>query len=788
MAKIKYKTYGLPNQECSDAAKLKPEWYMPTCNYIIDRATSSDNHSLITEYLVAAKGEVADSALNRVLKPLTSEDPTLAGVKIGVKRNVDFIKPIVRRYMGEFIKQYTNFQVYALDPTVILERNTNLNNELDNILQQMFINEMNAQGFDTGKESKPVPELSEYIPQQQSKFITDAVIKNQNRLNLILSETDEMTKMIQAFYYWFSTNRVITYKSIRNNDVIYDVIHPLEYFRVPSGNKYIKDDDMGCRVFKMTVNQIIENFKSILKPEDVTYLKEHNETSNPYVRYGELLNRAISDVYDLSTVFQHAAEVTATDFSRTINCYHAVGKTQRQVQTLTFVDMFGETTTMEVDGTYKLDPEHGDIELTTEYRPEFWEYYRFGDELEGVYSIPQPCAVQRHLFNNHAYCENPYNGLYESIEGFTTEPIPYTLTDINILNMILLIQIERTIAKYRPGTMILPESLLQDSDEYTLEQRLASMLLDDNLIINDSEVNANILQATKMLQNSTVEHYIMSLFDIRQRLKEEAYEMADMTPSRMGNTTPYAGKATTEMNINYSIAGSILLFESFNKMRERDYEGLIDCSRIAWANGKVGAFTNNNGTSDIINLILHPDDNLANMGVFVRNNAIESEKMNQLKQFGQAAMQSGDYPVAAKIATSDNSTQILKYVEDFTAATRKYNQEIEAQKNATAKQINDDNIAAQQAQREFEANIEQFKQNAETERTLIKQGVQDTASGDATSEFKKQNDAIKNRLAERKLSLAERQQNHKESIDYAKMKVAAQKTANDLTIAKINKN
>jgi ornithine aminotransferase len=129
----------------------------------------------------------------------------------------------------------------------------------------------------------------------------------------------------------------------------------------------------------------------------------------------------------------------------------------------------------------------------------------------------------------------------------------------------------------------------------------------------------------------------------------------------MGNNSPYAGKATTEMNINYSIAGSVLLFESFNKMREKDYEALIDCSRIAWIDGKSGSFSDNVG--NVVNLTLNVSDNLANMGVFVRNNAIEAEKMNTLKQFGQAAMQSGDYPIAAKIATSQNSTEITRYIE-----------------------------------------------------------------------------------------------------------------------------
>ena len=66
--------------------------------------------------------------------------------------------------------------------------------------------------------------------------------------------------------------------------------------------------------------------------------------------------------------------------------------------------------------------------------------------------------------------------------------------------------------------------------------------------------------------------------------------------------------------------------------------------------------------------------------------------------------------------------------------------------------------------------------------------AQQLSSGEAVDDFKRNNDNIKNSLAERGLSLAERQQRHKEQMDYAKLQQSKQKDANALTIAKINKN
>lgn len=784
---LTYNTYSLPNQRCSYSNKLRAEWFIPTCNYIINKAMTSDNHSMLKEYFNAASGNISDAALNKVLKPLQGNEPTLSNIKIGNKRSVDIIRPIVRRYLGELIKQYTNFQVYYLDPTSVVDRNPSLEKELDNIIQQLFINEMNNAGFQTGEESQEVPDIKTYIKEAQAEYLQQEVIKGQNRLELVLSETDEKTKIIQAFYYWFATNRVITYRGVMNGDVMYDVISPNEYFRVDSGNPYIKDDDMGCRVFQLSVHQIIAHYGKMLKPKDITYLQEHNFSEKSHPTHSEILSREISSVYDLTTVLEGGTTpITTTDFSRLIECYHAVGKTQRKVQYLTYVNLLGETITIEVSDDYKLDIANGDVELTYEYRDEFWEYYRFGGELEGVYSIPQPVAVQRHLFNEHAYCENPYNGLYGLLKDFHIDPIPYTLNDINILNTILLIQIERTIAKYRPGMTVLPESVLQDSDNYTLAERLAAMLVDDQLIINDEDISANSLQAIRTLTNNSVENYIKTLFEIRKELKQEAYELADMNANRLGDVSPYAGKATTEMSINYSIAGSILLFETFNKLRERDYEALLDASRVAWELGKQGSYVTPEGT--VIELSLTTEDNINNIGVFVRNNAIESEKMNRLKDFAPAAMQSGDYSIAAKIVTSDNSTKIQSYIEKFVEATKAYNKSIEDNKNATMDKINQDNIANEQAQRDFDANMEQFKQASETQRTMITAGVSSSNNDVASDMFKKTNENIKRQYENRKLNLMERQQQHKEIVDASKLRLAKEKQATDRYIAKINKN
>ena len=83
---------------------------------------------------------------------------------------------------------------------------------------------------------------------------------------------------------------------------------------------------------------------------------------------------------------------------------------------------------------------------------------------------------------------------------------------------------------------------------------------------------------------------------------------------------------------------------------------------------------------------------------------------------------------------------------------------------------------------------EQFKQAAETERTLITAGVNDGNENTAGEMFKRNHDLLKRQFEARKLNLGERQQRHKEIMDAENLKLKREKQDTDRYIARINKN
>ena len=148
-----------PDQYVSSHFKMTDKkWGMAMTNFVIDLASSFNNKSETQKYLDAANGIVDKDTYKYVLATYNSEQGKKE-LMPGSIRDVDFLKPIKDRYMGEFISAYHNYQVFSNDPDVVFKRNAKIGAKVYEMLMQQLVNELNAQGTDTGKESKEVPDI-----------------------------------------------------------------------------------------------------------------------------------------------------------------------------------------------------------------------------------------------------------------------------------------------------------------------------------------------------------------------------------------------------------------------------------------------------------------------------------------------------------------------------------------------------------------------------------------------------------------------------------------------------
>ena len=690
----------LPDQRVSETEKKNSDWYIPTIDYIINKAIGMNYESKleVASNLAAAEGVLKEDSYNYVTKAfgITDKDINLPIVV----RDVSLILPIKRRYMGEYIRQYKNFQVYHKGIDAVKQRNSELSIQLEQLIAQKMINVMNENNLPSGGNSNPIPNIDEFIKNFEETWIDDKVIESQKILNLVDELTSNELNYIKAFYYYWATDEVYSYRRVIGENIHKEIVNPVEYYRIPSGNQFVEDDDMGMRQYMLSFNQLNEQFEDKLSESDKTYLRSmqnFSKTSNYHStildsRFLEFMKSReeynyISNLPDFAT-----ANLSSFDLARFNWVYHIVFKAESKLGTLDYIDTFGTVQQKIVDETYKLNKEAGDISIDWKWYSRMYQAWRIGDQYTGIYIKPELVEPQRQELNMLSKCKSPYNGITGTFDANIRNSICKVLKPYEALYRIYQYQRERAVAKFRATLTVIPESLITDSKELTREQKLKFAKRDDILWVNDDDVSQNTMNLLKTFNLSGSAEYIDVLDKLIDSIKREALEVADMSPQRYGDINQSAGKGTTQMAINNAQVASILLFTLFNKFVETDKEADVDYAKVAWIGGKQGSFLDKK-TNKIVYVDVDGEDFFnRNIGVFIGNTAINDEKLQQFRQLAFSAAQNQDFDIAADSIELENSTEIHRLIKEAMEKKREFEREMnertaQAQENASKNEL-----------------------------------------------------------------------------------------------------
>ena len=254
----------------------------------------------------------------------------------------------------------------------------------------------------------------------------------------------------------------------------------------------------------------------------------------------------------------------------------------------------------------------------------------------------------------------------------------------------------------------------------TTEERMALGHKDGTFPFDDADMNVNAIQAFREVANQSVIPYIEALERLKERLKMDAYEAANMNNARMGDTKDYAGKALTQMNYENAMMGSVWSLEVFNLFREKDYIANLDYSKVAWIDGKQGSYIDPNTNQVVVVDLDGTSDWSNNIGVFIRNNNEVNTKLRQMQDLAFSAAQNDNLDIAIEAINSNNINQISSNIKKAIEAKREYEQNlirIEQEGQANVQQIISDREAAKQefdayqkqADRDNEINIKQME-------------------------------------------------------------------------------
>ena len=695
-----------PRQKLTTAEKNKPDAVTgktpieATIDYFIDEADNDTVREDILSQYRLLEGDLTEKDYEYVLNPMNTTVDRYK--RFGtVLRNFDIISPVVKLYAGEFSQRFKNIQVFDSNPTEDNRYKEGLNSLVSQYYNQKAMANMAALGLnvDQDEQGEPVP-LEEQIEQYDRGFDDNRVISGQEILDYIHYDQDMDDKTADAYMDWLVAGRTFSYKGVFHNDIDYERIPPWE-MTVPSNRRsnFIEDGDWAVRRQSMTANQILDRWHDRLSGEDVDWLEaeSRNDLGNLEGGYVHLSTEWISDKEDYS---KHSmiAEVSG------IEVFHVQHRSFRKVGVLTSLGDLGETEETQVDDTYKLNKESGDISIEWGWESEVREGWRIGEESRGLYLDVRALPYNRMELNNSSAQKLSYNGrinqtLNGKVSSIVTAGRPYQLV-YNVLHY----QFEKIVNKNKDKIMVIPQGLIPKGvggwdEEKTMYYAHANSML----VIDETSPTAGIaMQGIKVLDMSLGE-FAKDSIELMQAVKAEWWEAIGMNRQRYGDSKASDGKAVTEQAIFRSAIISDELNRKFEKYQEKDYAGLLDISKVAFLEGKKGKYINSDGREAF--LAINPDDAVHHLesdyNIHVKNSRRESEKIQTAKEYGFSLGQQGNTPEMLELIDTTNfgkTKEIIKKME-----LTKQNLDQQAQQSAQDSQEAIANKQAEVAQLNREA-------------------------------------------------------------------------------------
>ena len=795
-----------PQQRVGIGTKNKAEWYANCIDYIIDLGVSMNDKDEIETQLSILRGDIPQSFYRKTINPYNSANERFTRFP-ATMRNFDIMSDIIRRYVSEYVKGIHEFIVGANNPEIVLKKNLKLRQEVGLLAEQAFqqafeqqLQQMQQQAVQEGKTANDInpqdamPDIESFIADFNQKYIDDESKQAQDMLNFIRSITDDSVIYNSAFFNFCALGECYTYTEIQGERLYKENVSALEAYPIPNDNFFVEDHDMFARRMSLSYNQILDRFDDVLTKKDREFLDKYYHEYNSGIGRGrnQLLYSQYFEYYpEVCEKFtkeqrEHFRTNPISLSDRNDNLFdvwHVVWRGECRRGVLTYINEVGFESTRVVEEGYEFDPAKGDISIEWKYEEQIYEGYRIGNYYNAIYPIKaRPIPYQRNG-------KLPYNGIMEVIPLMGKFSIIKLITPYQILRNIIAYHREMVIAKNKMLILLLPESLITSDTE----DKIYKMAADGVLIVDDSEdVNSQKMANIRML-NASMGDYVTQLTQLIESIKLEAREVVDMNMQRYGEIAQSAGAATTQEAVARSSMGTVIIISMFDEMRKRDYQRDLDFAKLAYVDGLQTTYYDD--TQQLRYLSLDVNSYImSDYSVLVKNDQKELDKLNQLKQWAFSAAQNGDLEMASEAITGDNVTQIKAAINKFGEIRRQHEEQMQQMEQMIKQEEMQNKLMEIQAKGEEDRKTEELKYQYEmqmkymdVDMALLGDNNPDNDNG-ASQRLAELAEANKTNIERQKLNLEQQKLQADLYSKAADRQIAREKMANDLKIARTNKN
>jgi hypothetical protein len=689
-SKFEKNNSGKPLQSVSYTEKTKNdhEWAKATMNYYINNAVFDYVPARMRDEGIDRLGVMYDFYNNNipskifeyVSNPLQSAGGSKYSKYPAKIRPYNIMRPNIDLLFGEWNRRPFLFDVVNIDG----EDAFNAYEEykaatFKENLSQRIVNTVNeiaqSKGQNTGVPSEQVPDPRTLVSSLNIGYKDAKALQGFRALKVLENENHIRELFRTCFKDWVLAGASYTLKFPLYGNIEYLDLRPSQVWVDWAANsRYAEDGQAGVVRFVMSTNEIIDFFYDEMNKGQVRTLEDkegHTYSSRMY----EMLTSPKKDGSRRSD--QHEV-------------YFVCFKTIKTIGFLKYPDPFtGQEQYDIVDESYKPDKEVGE-EVEWLRVSEVYKGWRVDDDQ--FFKIG-PAEVQRNEMNNFSTCKLPLNGKRFSDLESDNISIAYLSIPYQILYIVLMYRMELTIAKSKGKIVLLDQNVIPDEDEekfFWYSEAMGYGLVDRMQDGVDRSWNQY-----QVLDLSLFQH-IKELMVIMDYVKAQLEELLGITRQRKGQINSGDGLGTSEQAIFRGNVISDIVFTEFEEWMQREYQGLLDCSKFAWVDGKKGYWRNDEGRQEMLSI--EPDDYASSeMGVFVQNMSKYLDKFNMLKEQVNAISQRKDVKASTivELVTTESLTELKALIKKAEAAEQAIIQATAENEQMAQKEL-------QQSQQEWE--------------------------------------------------------------------------------------
>lgn len=618
--------------------------------------------------------------------------------------NYNIITPKISLLEGEEAKRPFNFRVVSSG-----DNTTNqILREKTRMYQQMFKSMWEEELMKMGVPVDNPEEVAAATPEEIENYFshnykTQLETTTQNALDFLVRYCDIVDKFNTGWRDLMISGEEIYWTGIISGEPVLEVVNPV-YFHYDKNPdlKYIEDAAWAYRESYVPPSVIYDKYGEYLSPDQIEKIEQIKGGFGDITVRNTPIGVPIRYTATDDNVGWRAYEDSSNVFVTVIHCEW---KSLKKIGFLRYLDENGEPQEKIVGENYVPDPTSGEF-VDWKWINTVWEATRIGTDI--FVNVREKPNQYRNLDNPNK-CKLGYCGVIHNARNSRAYSLVEVMKPHQYLYNIIMYRLELEIARAKGKKMIFDVAQIPRSEGFDLDRWLYYFDTLGIAFINSFEEGKGKFAGQRPTFNQfseidlslarVIDQYVMLL----TKIEEMVSDISGVSRQRQGQVMTSETVGGVERAVQQSSYITESLFFTHNMCKQNVLTSLLECAKIAWAEGKKVNYVMDDMTRILINIDGTEFVN-EEIGIFVSNNAKDDQILEAIKQLSQQAMQAGQATLKDIIAILEaqnvsKAKNILETSYDKAQQAAQQQQQMELQ--------------AQQQQMEQQAQIEQAKMQLE---------------------------------------------------------------------------